>query len=117
MDNFSIVTGAHTTNVGVDFQRLAGHALYNQTFNGAYVFNTIDSLLARNPTSYQQFTGTGDLDLAINELAFYAQDEWRALPGLTISPGIRYEAQFNPNYFQPTHRNTGSPSRLPFQMT
>ena len=102
VDNFSIVTGAHTTTVGADFQRMAGHALYNQTFNGAFVFNTIDALFARNPTSYQQFTGTGDLNLAINELALYAQDEWRAMPGLTISPGLRYEAQFNPNYFQPT---------------
>jgi hypothetical protein len=102
VENFSIVTGAHTTTIGGDFQRLAGHALYNGTFNGAYTFNTIDALLARNPTSYQQFTGTGALDLAINELALYAQDEWRALSGLTISPGFRYEAQLNPDYFAPT---------------
>ena len=102
VDNFSIVSGAHTTTIGGDFQRLAGHALYNQNFNGAYTFNTIDALLARNPSAYQQFTGTGSLDLAINELALYVQDEWRALPGLTISPGLRYEAQFNPNYFTAT---------------
>src|SRR5207253_3539486 len=71
VDNFSIVSGAHTTTIGFDFQRLAGHALYNQAFNGAYTFNNIAELLARNPSSYQQFTGTGALDLAINELGIY----------------------------------------------
>ncbi len=102
VDNFSIVSGAHTTTLGVDFQRLAGHALYNQTSNGAYTFSTLDALLARNPTSYQQFTGNGSLDLAINEVGLYFQNEWRVLPGVTVSPGLRYEAQFNPDYLEPT---------------
>ena len=79
-----------------------GHVLYNQTFNGAYTFTNIDALLARNPSAYQQFTGTGSLDLAVNEVGIYAQDEWHVLPGLTISPGLRYEAQFNPNYLDAT---------------
>jgi hypothetical protein len=48
VDNFSIVSGAHTTTMGFDFQRIAGHALYNQASNGAYTFNNIDALLARN---------------------------------------------------------------------
>jgi hypothetical protein len=34
----------------------------------------------------------------MNELAFYVQDEWRLRPGLTLSPGFRYEAAFNPDY-------------------
>ena len=102
VDNFSFVTGAHTAKVGVDFHRLAGHALYNQSFNGAYTFNNIDALLARNPSTYQQFTGSGSLDIAVNEVGLYVQDEWRVLPGVTISPGLRYEAQFNPDYYKAT---------------
>jgi hypothetical protein len=102
VDNFSIVSGSHNTKLGVDFHRLAGSVLYNQTFNGAYTFPTIDALLARNPGTFQQFTGTGELDLAVNEVGIYAQDEWHVRPGLTISPGLRYEAQFNPNYLEPT---------------
>ena len=41
VDNFSVVSGAHTTKVGVDFLRMAGHALYNQQFNGAYTFSSL----------------------------------------------------------------------------
>ena len=102
IDNFSIITGAHTTKIGVDYQRLAGYADYNQTFNGAYTFSSVDTLLARTPTSYQQFTGTGTVSPVINELGIYIQDEWRILPGVTLSPGLRYEAQFNPNYLPAT---------------
>ena len=59
VDNFSVVSGAHTTKVGVDFLRMAGHALYNQQFNGAYTFSSLAAWESRTPTSYVQFTGHG----------------------------------------------------------
>jgi hypothetical protein len=102
VDNFSIVSGAHTAKVGVDFLRIAGHALYNQQFNGAYTFSSLATWQNRTPNSYAQFTGSGDINLVINQLGLYVQDEWRILPGLTITPGFRYEAQWNPNYFDAT---------------
>jgi len=98
VDNFSVVSGAHTTKVGADFLRMAGHALYNQQFNGAYTFSSLANWETRTPTSYLQFTGTGEVDLTINQLAFYVQDDWRVAPRLTLSPGLRYDAQWNPDY-------------------
>jgi hypothetical protein len=98
VDNFSMVTGAHTTKVGVDYLRTAGHALYNQQFNGAYAFSSLANWESRTPTSYAQFTGDGEVDLTINQLAFYVQDDWRVRPNLTLSPGLRYDAQWNPDY-------------------
>ena len=102
VDNFSIISGAHTTKFGIDYQRLAGYADYNQTFNGAYTFATVADLLARTPSSYQQFTGAGTIRPVIHELGLFVQDQWRILPSLTLSPGLRYEAQFNPNYLPAT---------------
>jgi hypothetical protein len=113
VDNFSIVTGAHTTKFGVDYLRMAGHALYNQQFNGAYAFSSLANLESRTPTSYVQFTGSGDVHLSINQLAFYAQDDWRVAPGLTLTPGLRYDAQWNPNYApatEPQNRFPGATS-------
>jgi hypothetical protein len=98
VDNFSVVTGAHTTKVGVDYLRTAGHALYNQQFNGAHAFSSLANWESRTPTSYVQFTGDGEVDLTINQLAFYVQDDWRVRPNLTVSPGLRYDAQWNPDY-------------------
>ncbi len=112
-DNFSIVTGAHTTKFGADFLRIAGHALYNQQFNGAYAFSSLANWESRTPTSYVQFTGDGEVNLTINQAAFYVQDDWRVAPGLTLTPGLRYDAQWNPDYApatEPQNRFPGATS-------
>ena len=101
-DNFSIVSGNHTTKFGIDYQHLVGHVNYNQSFNGAYTFTSVDNLLARNPSGYTQSTGTGSLSPGIDELGLYVQQEWRVLRGVTISPGLRWDAQFNPDYIAPS---------------
>jgi outer membrane receptor protein involved in Fe transport len=110
VDNFSIVSGAHTTKLGADFLRMAGHALYNQQFNGAYSFSSLANWESRTPTSYVQFTGTGEVNLAINQLAFYVQDDWRVAPGLTLTPGLRYDAQWNPDYAPATEAQNRFPA-------
>ena len=102
VNNFSIVHGGHSVKLGFDFSRVTGNMLFKPGANALYLFNSLDSYLAREPLQYQQFIGTGDLDLGMDMLAFYVQDEWRPLPGLTLTPGFRYEAQFNPDYLEPT---------------
>jgi hypothetical protein len=109
VENFSIVSGAHTTKFGADFLRMAGHALYNQQFNGAYSFSSLANWESRTPTSYVQFTGDGDVRLGINQAALYVQDDWRVAPGLTITPGLRYDAQWNPDYAPATEARNRFP--------
>lgn len=108
-DNFSIVTGAHTTKMGLDYSRIAGHLLFNGGNNGLYLFPSLTAYLGRQPSQYQQFTGSGTLDLVMHEPSFFIEDEWRPRTGLTISAGLRYEAELNPNYLTPTV----SPKRAP----
>ena len=102
VNNFSVVHGGHSTKLGFDFSHISGNMLFKPGANALYHFATLESYLAREPLQYQQFIGTGDLDLGMNQLAFYVQDQWRPLPGLTLTPGFRYEAQFNPDYLDPT---------------
>ena len=102
VNNFSIVHGGHSMKMGFDFSRITGNMVFKPGANALYLFNSLDSYLARKPLQYQQFIGTGELDLGMDMLAFYVQDEWRPLPGLTLTPGFRYEAQFNPDYLEPT---------------
>lgn len=102
VDNFSIVTGAHTMRFGIDSNRVNGQTEFNPGNNGIYRFDSLASYLARRPAQYQQFAGTGALDATIHQIAFYAQDEWRVLPGFTISPGLRYEMALLPDYPQAT---------------
>jgi carboxypeptidase family protein len=112
-DNFSIVNGAHTAKLGVDFIHIASDVTFSPGSNGVYSFSSLGNFLARVPLSYAQFTGTGEVSTRINELSLFAQDEWRARPNLTISPGFRYDAQFNPGYLAailPQYRAPGATS-------
>ncbi len=116
INNFSLIGGAHTAKLGFDFTRVNGNIFSNNGgYNGSYDFNTLADFLARRPRQYSQFTGTGSLGLTLDQLAVYAQEEWRVRPNLTISPGFRYEAQFNPDYLAPTAPQDRAPqaTRIP----
>jgi hypothetical protein len=102
VDSVSLVTGAHTAKLGVDLDTVRGTTTFDAGSNGIYTFNTLADYLARRPFQYQQFGGSGAVDARVSQLAFYAQDEWRLRPGLTVSPGLRYEQAYLPDYSAPT---------------
>jgi hypothetical protein len=102
VNNLSFVTGAHTAKVGIDANVVNGRTTFNPGWNGIYTFNSLADYAARRPFQYQQFAGTGSLDTTMQQLAIYVQDEWRLRPGLTISPGLRYEMALLPDYIAPT---------------
>jgi outer membrane receptor for Fe3+-dicitrate len=102
VNNVSLVTGAHTAKFGVDANILKSRSTFDPGSNGIYTFNSLADYLARRPFQYQQFAGTGTVDSLTNQVAFYLQDEWRLRPGLTVSPGLRYEMAFTPDYADPT---------------
>jgi hypothetical protein len=118
-DNFSIVNGAHTAKFGVDFLRVASHVTFSPGSNGVYTFPSLTNYLARMPTSYSQFTGTGQVSSTINELSLFFQDEWRLRPNLTVSPGFRHDMQFNPDYRSATLPQFRAPraTSIPGDMT
>jgi carboxypeptidase family protein/TonB-dependent receptor-like protein len=97
-DNLSFVTGAHTAKLGVDSNLVNGKTTFDAGANGIYTFNSLADFAARKPFEYRQFSGSGSLDTTIQQIALYLQDEWRLRPGLTISPGLRYEVARLPDY-------------------
>jgi hypothetical protein len=102
IDNFSIVNGAHTVKFGFDSNHVNGNTTFNAGWNGTYRFDSLQDFLDRKPAQYTQFAGTGKLDATMRQVALYVQDEWRVLPGLTISPGFRYEMALLPGYLSAT---------------
>jgi len=117
-DNFSIVSGAHSAKFGVDLLHVSTNMTYAPGQNGHYIFTSLASFLARQPFSYQQFTGSGALQTSVNELGLFVQDEWRVFPNLTISPGLRYDAEFTPDYLAATSPQDRAPgaTRIPDQL-
>ncbi|HTL43563.1 MAG TPA: carboxypeptidase regulatory-like domain-containing protein [Vicinamibacterales bacterium] len=98
VDNVSFVTGAHTAKIGVDFDSVNGKTTFNPGANGIYTFNSLADFAARKPFQYQQFAGSGDVNARITQMAIYVQDEWRLGSAVTVSPGLRYELAYLPDY-------------------
>src|SRR3984957_11318682 len=48
-------------------------------------------------TSYAQGFGTPGFQFTTNDLAFFAQDDWRIRPHLTLNLGLRYETEILPS--------------------
>ncbi|MEW6730118.1 MAG: TonB-dependent receptor [Acidobacteriota bacterium] len=101
-NNISVIKGAHNTKFGFDFNRVFVDQIFRSDAAGVYRFNSLSDYLMRRPSQYRQFAGSGVFQASQKELAFYVQDEWRVRPGLTITPGFRYEAVFNPQYITAT---------------
>jgi hypothetical protein len=102
VDNFSIVTGAHTMKTGIDANFVNSSVVFDPGSNGIYRFDGLANYLARRPAQYTQFAGSGAVDAHKHQIAVYLQDEWRALPGFTISPGFRYEMALFSDYLPAT---------------
>lgn len=60
---------------------------------GTYTFSSVNAYNAGTPETYTQRIGNPALSYFNAQTAAYVQDDVRVNKGLTLSPGIRYEAQ------------------------
>ncbi|MDE3178521.1 MAG: TonB-dependent receptor, partial [Acidobacteriota bacterium] len=121
-DNYSLTHGRHTFKFGVDFIRTQTNILNMPSGLGHYFFGSAGisgglgqflSEPASEPTHalgvFQAFadvhsdaaeniTGQGQNELPLRELdgAYFAQDDFRVLPSLTLSGGLRLETPGDP---------------------
>jgi Carboxypeptidase regulatory-like domain len=92
-DNFSFVHGTHSLKFGTRLRATQDSNQSTSGFNGTFIFSTLADYAALTPSQYSVTTGSATSSVTAFDGAVYADDEWHVRPKLTLSYGLRYEAQ------------------------
>ncbi len=113
----SITHGVHYLKVGLRFRGNYQNSYSTSNYNGTFTFTslnayaitqqgianglTLDQIRAQGGGPSQYTVAGGTPLTALNQYDFspFVQDDWRIHPSVTLSLGLRYEAQTNINNF------------------
>ena len=104
-EHFSWVKGNHTIKFGGNFQRaytnslrnnartglLLGYFSYYASMSGDPIQDSIEELLLGKADNANRAFGDTHRHLVQNSVGFYAQDDWKIKPRLTLTFGLRYD--------------------------
>ena len=94
-DTLTFTRGMGTFRAGAQGWYRSYETLAEENFFGTYVFSSLDDYQAGLPTTFRRQEGDPALDLNQLEMAGFLQSDWKLRPDLTLSLGVRYEAQSN----------------------
>ncbi|MBZ5556760.1 MAG: TonB-dependent receptor [Acidobacteriia bacterium] len=96
VDNLSHQAGAHALRAGVDVLYNDDTITYPRSIRGAYTFSSLANFLSGVYTNagFTQTFGASVVSQTNPNVGVYVQDEWKALTGLTLNYGARYDLQF-----------------------
>ena len=95
VDSLSVEKGSHNLKFGVDYRRLTPRFdpfLYAQ---GAYFLNVPSA--ATSSIFFAILNSARNSTLRLQNLGVFAQDEWKIVPRLTLTYGIRWDLDFAPS--------------------
>ena len=87
------VRGIHTVRGGVLVDGGWYRSDDSANYLGTYTYTSLDAFNAGQPATYTKRIGDPLIRYANTQAAAYIQDDIRVNKGLTLSPGLRYEAQ------------------------
>jgi hypothetical protein len=95
-DSVSIQHGAHAVRFGVDYLYNNDTITFPRTIRGSYAFSSLANFLngTYNSSGYTQTFGVTQVHQTNPNVGFYAQDEYKVLPNLTLNVGIRYDLEY-----------------------
>ena len=95
-DTFTKVLGRHTIKTGVDFNISHNSDYFVYGPKGEYRFANLTDVTTGTYELYLQSFGQTTAVLTSPTYSFFAQDEFRVIPRLTLNYGLRYDLQVLP---------------------
>ncbi len=113
-DTLSYIVNSHSFKFGFEFANIEDYQKQLSNRYGTYAYANLTAFAqdytnldgGKRWQSYTQLFGNPIVDITLKEVSFFAQDQWKVTPKLTITPGVRYEHTSLP---QPTQVNSVYP--------
>ena len=93
-DNLSVLRGRHSLKFGGEFREFLNNNFRLGT--GTFNFPTVTAFLAGTANSFSVTLGNQSSSIAQGSLGFFAQDNFKWTPNLTLEMGLRYEWNMTP---------------------
>jgi hypothetical protein len=87
------VRGIHSVRTGIQVEGGRHRSSDRANYLGTYTFESLDAYEAGTPRSYTRRIGDPTIEYLMMQAGVYVQDDIRVSRSLTLSPGLRYEAQ------------------------
>lgn len=101
-DNISWTLGNHNLKAGARIRGIDLKDVSQNNFAGTYTFTSLDQyrnvlqgVAGATPAQFTITAGNAEANIKQIDFGTFIQDDWRARPNLTLSFGMRYEAQTN----------------------
>lgn len=112
-DTVSVTQGKHNMKFGVDYRRVHDNSQNLRTQFGSYSYGSVnnyilDALVTHGCgatlnlpcyNSFSQAFGPLGFEFDTTDMSVFAADDWKILPRLSLSLGIRYEREILPDMF------------------
>lgn len=108
------VRGLHSFRGGVEVQYASYRSDSHSNYLGTYVFESLEAFEENRPRSFTRRTGDPNIEYSNTQGGFYIQDDIKVRKGLTVTGGVRYEAQTHvpdANNFAPRIGFTWAPTK------
>jgi len=96
-DNLTVIRGRHNLRFGGWLRRVQGNINLKPLASGVYFFDTVQDLLANDPSFFFNQVALTGFGIRFTNLAFYAQDDWAVTPRLKLNAGLRYDLNTVPS--------------------
>ena len=108
LDDLTLTRGRNEFTFGARVAAAPASEYKEQNSNGRFDYNSLQDVLANNARRFRQTFNTGDTVYrgTVTELGLYANARVAIRPGLSLTAGLRYAGQWNP---QPPNPNGALP--------